>query len=60
MASIIESIASQFGPDIVDKLGSALGTNPSAVNKGLGALGPLLLNGMSTVWSFIEIGARSR
>jgi len=47
MASILESIASQFGPDIVDKLGSALGTSPSAVNKGLGALGPLLLNGMS-------------
>jgi hypothetical protein len=51
MASIIESIASQFGPDIVDKLGSALGTNPSAVNKGLGALGPLLLNGMSSLAS---------
>ena len=26
MASILESIASQFGPDIVDKLGSALGS----------------------------------
>jgi hypothetical protein len=47
MASILESIASQFGPDIVGKLGSALGTDAGAVNKGLGALGPLLLNGMS-------------
>jgi hypothetical protein len=49
MASIIESIASQFGPDIVDKLGSTVGTNPGAINKGLGALGPLLLNGMSNL-----------
>ena len=49
MASILESIASQFGPDVVDKLGSALGTSPGAVNKGLGALGPLLLNGMSSL-----------
>jgi hypothetical protein len=47
MASILESISSQFGPDIVGKLGSALGTDGGAVNKGLGALGPLLLNGMS-------------
>ncbi len=47
MASLLESIASQFGPDIVGKLGSALGTDAGAVSKGLGALGPLLLNGMS-------------
>jgi hypothetical protein len=47
MASILESIASQFGPDILGKLGSALGTDAGALNKGLGALGPLLLNGMS-------------
>ena len=51
MASIIESIASQFGPDIVGKLGSALDTDPGAVSKGLGALGPLLLNGMSSLAS---------
>jgi hypothetical protein len=49
MASILESIASQFGPDIVGKLGSALGADAGAVNKGLGALGPLLLNGMSSM-----------
>ena len=47
MASILESIASQFGPEIVGKLGSALGAEAGAVNKGLGALGPLLLNGTS-------------
>jgi hypothetical protein len=49
MASIIESIASQFGPDVVGKLGSALGADAGAVSKGLGALGPLLLNGMSSM-----------
>jgi hypothetical protein len=47
MSSILESISSQFGPDIVGKLGSALGADAGVVNKGLGALGPLLLNGMS-------------
>jgi hypothetical protein len=49
MASILESIASQFGPDVVGKLGSALGTDAGTVNKGVGALGPLLLNGMSSM-----------
>jgi hypothetical protein len=49
MTSILESIASQFGPEIVGKLGSALGADAGAVNKGLGALGPLLLNGMSSL-----------
>jgi hypothetical protein len=47
MSSILESFASQFGPDIVGKLGSALGADAGAVNKSLGAIGPLLLNGMS-------------
>jgi hypothetical protein len=47
MSSILESIASQFGPDIVGKLGSALGADAGAVSKGLGVIGPLLLNGMS-------------
>ncbi len=47
--SILDSIASQFGPDVVGKLGSALGADAGAVNKGLGALGPLLLNGMSSM-----------
>jgi hypothetical protein len=49
MASILESIASQFAPDVLGKLGSALGTDAGAVGKGLGALGPLLLNGMSSL-----------
>ena len=49
MASIIESIASSFGPDIIGKLAPALGADSSAVSKGLGALGPLLLNGMSSM-----------
>jgi Bacterial protein of unknown function (DUF937) len=49
MASIIESIASSFGPDILGKLAPALGADSAAVSKGLGALGPLLLNGMSSM-----------
>jgi Bacterial protein of unknown function (DUF937) len=49
VASIIESIASSFGPDIIGKLAPALGADSSAVGKGLGALGPLLLNGMSSM-----------
>jgi Bacterial protein of unknown function (DUF937) len=49
MASILESVASNFGPDILAKLGPALGAEPSAVSKGLGAIGPLLLNGMSSM-----------
>jgi hypothetical protein len=49
MASIIESIASSFGPDILGKLAPALGADSAAVGKGLGALGPLLLNGMSSM-----------
>ncbi len=49
MSSIIESIASSFGPDIIGKLAPALGTDSSAVSKGLGALGPLLLGGMSSM-----------
>jgi hypothetical protein len=49
MASIIESIASSFGPDIIGKLAPALGADSSAVSKGLGAIGPLLLNGMSSL-----------
>lgn len=49
MASIIESIASSFGPDIIGKLAPALGADSSAVSKGLGVLGPLLLNGMSSM-----------
>jgi hypothetical protein len=49
MASILESIASSFGPDILGKLAPALGADSAAVGKGLGALGPLLLNGMSSM-----------
>jgi hypothetical protein len=47
MASILESIDSQFGPDVVGRLASALGADAGQVGKGLGALGPLLLNGMA-------------
>jgi Bacterial protein of unknown function (DUF937) len=49
MASLIESITSSFGPDIIGKLAPALGADSAAVGKGLGALGPLLLNGMSSM-----------
>jgi Bacterial protein of unknown function (DUF937) len=49
VASIIESIASSFGPDIIGKLAPALGADSGAVSKGLGAIGPLLLGGMSSM-----------
>jgi len=47
MTSLLESVASSFTPDLVGRLGTALGADPQAVGKGLGAVAPLLLSGMS-------------
>jgi hypothetical protein len=47
MPTIFESLASTFGPDVVQDIGKALGAEPSAVSKGVGVVGPLLLNGMA-------------
>ena len=51
MTSLIESVASSFGPDIVKSLGSVLGTDPSAITRALGAASPLLLSGMTKMAS---------
>jgi hypothetical protein len=45
--SLLESIASSMGPDLAGKLAGALGADTAAVTKGLGAMGPLLMSGMS-------------
>ena len=47
MSTILESLASNFGPDVVGDIGKALGADTSAVSKGLGAVAPLLLNSMT-------------
>jgi hypothetical protein len=47
MTSLLDSVASSFTPDLIGRLGTALGTDPQAVGKGLGAVAPLLLSGMS-------------
>jgi hypothetical protein len=47
MSSILDSLASAFGPDVVSGLGKALGADPAAITKGFAAAGPLALAGMT-------------
>src|SRR5688572_17801811 len=47
MPSILESLASTFTPNVAGDIGRALGADGAAVSKGLGAVGPLLLNSMA-------------
>jgi hypothetical protein len=47
MTSLIESIAGSFTPDMIGRLGGALGVDAPSVTKALGTLGPLLASGMS-------------
>jgi hypothetical protein len=47
MPTILESLASNFGPDVVGDIGKALGADTSGVSKGLAVVGPLLLSGMA-------------
>jgi hypothetical protein len=47
MSSILDSVTSAFGPDVLKSLGGALGADPAMVGKAMGAVGPLLLSGMS-------------
>ena len=47
MASLFESLAGSFTPDMIGRLGGALGTDAASVTKALGTLGPLLASGMS-------------
>ncbi len=47
MPSILDSLASSFGPDVMGDIGKALGADTSAVSKGIAVIGPLLLSGMT-------------
>ena len=47
MPTILDSLASSFSPDVIGDIGKALGADTSAVSKGLGVVGPLLLSGMT-------------
>jgi hypothetical protein len=47
MPTILDSLVSNFSPDVVGDIGKALGADASAVAKGIGAVGPLLLSGMT-------------
>lgn len=47
MSSLLESLSSTFDADAVGKIAKALGADSSAVSKGLGALGPMLLGGLA-------------
>ena len=47
MPSILDSLASNFSPDVIGDIGKALGADTSAVSKGIGVIGPLLLSGMT-------------
>ena len=46
MSSLLESLTSTFTPDAIGSVAKALGADPGAVQKGLGAVGPLLLGGL--------------
>ena len=43
MPTILDSLASSFSPDLMGDIGKALGADSSAVSKGIGVIGPLLL-----------------
>lgn len=47
MSSLLDSLGSAINPEIIDTLGKALGADSSAITKGLGAVGPMLLGSMS-------------
>jgi hypothetical protein len=47
MPTILDSLASNFSPDVLGDIGKALGADTSAVSKAIGAVGPLLLAGMT-------------
>jgi hypothetical protein len=44
---LLDSIAGTFTPEMIGRLGGALGASESSVTKALGTLGPLLTSGMS-------------
>ena len=47
MSGLLESLASSLGGDTAASIGKALGVDGSAITKGIGATGPLLLGGMA-------------
>lgn len=47
MSSLLESLSSTITPDALGSIAKALGADSAAVGKGLGAVGPLLLAGLS-------------
>ena len=47
MPTILDSLASNFSPDVIGDIGKALGADTSAVSKGIGVIGPVLLSGMT-------------
>ena len=47
MSSLLSSLGELFDSSAVQKLGGMLGADPSAITKGLGAAGPLILGGLS-------------
>lgn len=48
MSSLLESFSQSFTPDLLTKLGGAVGLDSNLVTKGLGAVGPLLTGAMAT------------
>ena len=51
MASLFESLSSSINPEIVSALGKALGADTSAINQGVSATAPLLMDSMSKMAS---------
>jgi hypothetical protein len=47
MATLLSSLGDLFDAGTVQKLGGMLGADPSAISKGIGAAGPLLLGGLA-------------
>ena len=51
MTNLMDSLNSIVNPEVVDALGRALGTDPSAITRGVSATGPLLMNSMAKMAS---------
>src|SRR5262249_27628110 len=47
MASLLNSFAEAMTPDMLGKLGQAVGVNPSQAQKGMSIVGPLLLGSLA-------------
>jgi hypothetical protein len=47
MAAVLDSLGSMLTSEVLGKVGKAIGVDPSVVEKGLGAVGPLVLCGLT-------------